>query len=827
MMGRNTLFCRPAVTGLFIAAALLVSLQSATAADPDLTRLSPYGAQRGQEVEVTFSGDRLEDAVEVISYEPGLEITDVVAPEDKKGKTVTAKIKVKEDSPLGAHRLRIRTKTGLTKIASFFVGNFPVVDEKEPNTDFSTPNPIQLNQTVHGRIDNEDVDYFVVPAKKGQRLTAEVEGLRMGTYFLGANFFDPYVAILNEARFELAACDDHALTYQDGFASVIVPEDGNYIIEVRDASYGGHSASLYRLHVGDYVRPTATVPAGGQPGETVNVTFYGDVTGPFQQQITLPTEKQLDFGIFAGQGAAMSPTPNRFWLSSLPNIIEKEPNEDRNQATEISIPSAANGIVLSDEDTDYFKMTMKKDQEVDIDVIARRVRSAIDSVIDVYDEKGRRLAGDDDRKRPDSWVRFKAPADGNYFFRVRDQLNNGGADFHYRVEVTPVSPAMEITTNEEQRYVQPDVELPQGSRTAMLLSVKRENFGGAVQFIAENLPAGVRIESPENWASSGVVPLMFHAEENVELGNQFARIIGQWTHPSNKDLVVTAPVEQHHMKIRGRNQNDYVWAERLDAIPVVTTEKVPFDIQIVQPKVPLVRGGQMQLKVVATRAEGFDEEIRVQVLQNPPGVNSSRSVKIEKGQTEALIPMNASGNAPIQESAITVTGTARVGNGNISINTPFAMLNVAEKYMNLEFVSAATEQGAPVDLQVKVTNLTPFADKATVKLVGLPAKTSTVEKEITKDDAEIVFPITTDPASPVGETKNLFCQITVIENGEPIVHNIGSGRLRINKPAPVVVAKPKTEEKPVEKKPETPKPKVLSRLEQLRLQQEQIRAQAN
>ena len=32
--------------------------------------------------------------------------------------------------------------------------------------------------TVNGVVENEDVDYFAIEAKKGERITAELEGLR-------------------------------------------------------------------------------------------------------------------------------------------------------------------------------------------------------------------------------------------------------------------------------------------------------------------------------------------------------------------------------------------------------------------------------------------------------------------------------------------------------------------------------------------------------------------------------------------------------------------------------------------------------------------------
>ena len=68
------------------------------------------------------------------------------------------------------------------------------VEEVEPNNDFAKPQSIAMNVTVNGVADNEDIDYYAVEAKKGDRITAEVEGIR-----LGLTLFDPYVAILDSS----------------------------------------------------------------------------------------------------------------------------------------------------------------------------------------------------------------------------------------------------------------------------------------------------------------------------------------------------------------------------------------------------------------------------------------------------------------------------------------------------------------------------------------------------------------------------------------------------------------------------------------------------
>ena len=56
-------------------------------------------------------------------------------------------------------------------------------------------------------------------------------------------------------------------------------------------------------------------------------------------------------------------------------------------------------------------------------------------------------------------------------------------------------------------------------------------------------------------------------------------------------------------------------------------------------------------------------------------------------------------------------------------------------------------------------------------------------QEITKDTTDLVFHIKTDN-SPAGKHKTLFCQVVVMANGEPIVHNLGTGALRIDVPLP-------------------------------------------
>ncbi|MGE3780607.1 MAG: PPC domain-containing protein, partial [Pirellulaceae bacterium] len=334
------------------------------AVEPSVSALVPYGVRRGGETEVVFRGARLGDAEQLLFYEPGIETKKIEKVDDNACK---ATLLVGPDCPLGVKGVRVRTATGISNLMLLSVGALPVVEEKEPNNEFSTPQPIEMNYTVHGLVQNEDVDYFVVEARKGERLTAEIEGVR-----LGMTFFDPYLAILNTERFELSRSDDAALCRQDGVCSILVPQDGKYIIEVRETSYGGNGASNYRLHVGSFPRPTAVMPAGGRPGETVEFTYLGDPTGPFSEKVTLPSQvASPEFELFAQDAKGMAPSPNLVRVVDLPNFIEAEPNDAAAQATAASGPGALNGVIQQPGDVDLYKISAKKGEQYDVRVHAR------------------------------------------------------------------------------------------------------------------------------------------------------------------------------------------------------------------------------------------------------------------------------------------------------------------------------------------------------------------------------------------------------------------------------------------------------------------------
>lgn len=800
---------------LVASATLLISLcllNPSHAMDPALGAITPVGIQRGVETEVIINGARLTDAEQLLFYTPGFQVKKLEVVNDN---TVKVLVAVAADCTPGIHALRVKTATGISDLKTFTVGILPQVTEKEPNSNFTEPQPIAQNVTVLGVVENEDVDHFVIEAKKGERITAELEGLR-----LGYTFFDPYVAILNSDRFEISRSDDNALLSQDCLCQVIAPEDGKYIIQVRESSFGGDGNCKYRLHVGNFPRPRAALPAGGKPGESIEVTWLGDVGGPFKSTVVLPT-KLGEASVLAQDAVGLAPSPNVFRVADLPSALESEPNNEIAKASAGSSPGAMHGVIDVPGDVDYFKFTAKKDEQYDVRCYARGgLRSPLDSVVTILNAQGAGIVGNDDTAGPDSYMRFGVPADGDYYVVTTDHLKAGGPEYAYRLEINRVAAALTMALPERQQYVPVTLAVPRGNRMAVMVQAQRANFGGDLNVQYQNMPAGMTVESVPLGANLTDVPVLFSATADAASAGALIDIFGT---PVDPNLKLDGHLSQRMMLVRGQNNID-VWGHTADRMAAAITKEIPYAIEIVEPKAPIVRNGQLNLKVVAKRAADFTAPISVFFLYHPPGVASNGSISIAEGQTEALIPVTANGGAAIGDWKIAVIGRAGYGNGAVECSSQLATLKISDMYVNLAFQKAAVEQGKPVDFVVNVEKKIDFEGNAKIELLGLPAGVTSAPLEFNKDAKELVFKLNVDKTTRPGKY-GLLCQVTPQVAGEPVVHVIGSGELRVDEPLPpkpaaaaapapmpAAAAPPPAAEKPPEKR--------LTRLEQLRLDKE-------
>jgi len=723
---------------------------------------------------VTITGDHLEDAQGLLIYTPGIQVLSMTAVDAGKAK---AWLRVAANSPLGEHEVRLWTASGVSELMPLYVGQFPNVACSGSNHTVARAQPVPLNCTVNGVIHDEEIDYYSVQARRGDRVTAEVEGMR-----LGRDMFDPWAAILDASGRQLAANDDNALLLQDPLVSIIAPADGVYVVSLRESTWGGSPQSYYRLHIGAYPQPVAVYPPGGQVGQSLPVTFLGDLNGPIATRVQLPPFVEDPYSVSVSNHGLFAPFPLPMRVSPFPNVLQQDPNYDLAHATAGAAPPVAfNGIVHNAHEADYYRFHASKGAALDITVYARQLRSPIDTVIDLWDAKGKHIASNDDTNGPDSYLRFNVPADGDYVVSLRDQLYRGGPDFVYRIEVTPVAPDVsftmpEIVRNSQERQT---IVVPRGNRYATMLRVKRESFDGDFRLNLPGLPAGVTLIS--GTMAGETIPVIFQAMPDAAVSATLTDVLAQPADPSQH---IGSGYAQTVELVHGA-PNDFAYLKaNISRLAVAVAEEAPFRIDLVPPVVPILQNGQSSLKVTATRKPGFTGPINVSMLYNPPGVSSQSVVTIPANQDSVDLPINASNDARAKTWEVAAIASGDAGQGAVWVSSDFVPLQVSAPFIAGHLDRANTVQGDPVTITCHLDQNIAFDGTATVRLMGLPAKVTAPDVLVTSGDTQAVFNVTTDPTSPPGQHKDLFCQVTVQKAGVQMVANTANGGVLRIDPAP-------------------------------------------
>jgi len=180
-------------------------------------------------------------------------------------------------------------------------------------------------------------------------------------------------------------------------------------------------------------------PAGAQGGGTVEVTATGtferwpvkawadakgiDIKpGKSSGKLTITVAKDVEPGIcwirlYDEQGAsALRP----FFVGMLPEVLEKEPNDDPKKPQVLAASSVVvNGRLDKANEVDTFAVKLSKGQTLVASLEANRtLRSPMDGVLQILSADGFVLERNDDYHGFDPQIAFTAPKDGTYMARV-------------------------------------------------------------------------------------------------------------------------------------------------------------------------------------------------------------------------------------------------------------------------------------------------------------------------------------------------------------------------------------------------------------------------
>lgn len=767
-----------------------------------LNPISPPGGQRGTDVNVYLRDDNISSFQEFLTYQPGLELIDL-KPNEKDKKAATATLRIAPDAALGEHLFRIRTSHDVSYVRTFWVGPFPCIAEKKDEESQAIP----LNSTVQGIVDKEDEDTFIVSMKKGQRLSAEAEAMRLGRIL-----FDARLSIKDPTGKEIAINDDSALLKTDPYLSIIAAQDGDYAISIREAAWEGGGQSRYRLHIGTFPRPTAVFPPGGKPGETITFTFLGDPAGSFTQTATLPKDTDGKFSLYPVLNGQTAPSPIPVIVSPLEHTNQSGENSSRDTTHQFSSTvSAVDGILDGEKPERWFRFSAKKGENLEIHAIARSLNSPLDPVIHIRDAKGKNIVRvDDNGKFPDSLAKWSAPADGEYLIQLYDQLRRTGDDFTFRLEITHRQPRLSASLPTAERNDSQKAKffpIPQGNRYAALIQLKRENNGSTIKFLTENLPQGVRMTAPRDVPKSiNSFPVIFEADPGAPL----AATLQPFTiRAVDSDLTGALSDTINLIEI---NNVGVFHSVSLDRIPLAVTSPAPFSIELLAPKNPIVANGTKMLKMRVNRRDGFKNKITTRFLWSPPGISCPASTEIAPDKSEAEYEINASADAPEGKWQVCVVAEADTPTGRRIVSSQLVTLDVAAPFVSATLDLASARVGQPSAMLAKIEHNRDFQGTATAELLALPHGVTSKPVNFNAGTEEITFPLTVAPDAKTGKSTSILCKILIPGNDGKILHLTAQGStLRVDAAPKNAPQKPKQEQ--VAQKP-TDKP--LSRLEQLR-----------
>ena len=408
---------------------------------------------------------------------------------------VLVDIQIEPDAQPGNRELRLLTPRGLTNPVCFQVGTVQEIAEEEPN-DPPMLEPLLYDVPVlfNGQIMPGDADRFRFRARRGESLVIEVQARQLIPYMPDAvpGWFQAVMTLYDSNGKELVYADDYRFS-PDPVIFYNVPEDGEYIIEIRDAIYRGREDFVYRLYIGEKPFITHIFPMGGKAGIETSVSVSGlNIPGKRMLLDTSPDGEFIRKAVLSDKNGQSNTV--LYGVDNLPEYFESEPNDSINKAEKISLPQTVNGRIEKPGDMDVFRFQCSAGCEIVGEVYGRRLGSPIDSLLRLTDGSGRVLAWNDDNEdrgsglnthHADSYVSFKVPDDGAYFFHLSDVQGHGGDEYAYRLRISLRRPDFDL------RVTPSAINLPVACTVPIdVFVLRRDGFDGEIELSLKDAPEG-------------------------------------------------------------------------------------------------------------------------------------------------------------------------------------------------------------------------------------------------------------------------------------------------------------------------------------------------
>lgn len=426
----------------------------------------------------------------------------------------------------------------------------------------------------------------------------------------------------------------------------------------------------------------------------------------WQSQLSIAADAPLgpvQWRVTCGWGGTQ---PRPFLVGDLPEFIETEPNSDAQHAERVILPVVVNGQIAGERDVDFYRFAAHEGEVVVCDVLARRIDSPLDAVVEVRDAQGRRMALQQLWVGGDPVLAFSAPASGDYVLNIANLGHRGGPEYVYRMTLS-AAPYVPFAFPQRGRAgTRRPVELfalSGGDRFRAwketvsfptLLGSVRLEAGGADEVIADegnsadtalslNLPASVSGRFPragaEHWFRFTVkkgepytltcrpYPPASAARPVVALEDEAGKVVGQASGADSADrlcqLAWKAPADGiYHLRVRdlqhsARGGSEFLY--RLSFGPA----RPDFSLGIAADYVNVLQGGKAELDVTVRRSGGFTGPVDLVVSGLPAGI-TAEPARVAEGQTLVKLVLTTKDDTRPVNAQLRVVGRAVLA-GNI------------------------------------------------------------------------------------------------------------------------------------------------------------------
>ncbi|MGH7194413.1 MAG: hypothetical protein ACREJM_12910, partial [Candidatus Saccharimonadales bacterium] len=416
-------------------------------------------------------------------------------------------------TPPGIYQLRLATAGGISAPLTVGVDALAEMPFAAEVADL----PVALSGALQG----SNVLRTSFTGTKGQRIVAEVEGRRLGVEL------NPVVHLLDSRGVQLAWAQPTSALAGDARLTAELPADGRYTVELHDALYRGPGPGNFRLKIGAFHFADRVFPLAVRRGTAPPLEFVSS---------NLPAGMKAEATDAPATGPFAAPWPAAELLSGgRPRLIYSEHDEltetppaADGPPQKLAVPMAVSGRIGASSEEDRYQVAASPGQALRIELLAARAGSPLDGVLSIRNMQGAELASSDDQpSTSDPGLDFTVPAGADSLVLViKDLEGRGGADYVYRLSVTPQgTPDFGLTLFADREA------LPRQGVTVLRLRAERRGYNGPIKLTFAGLPGGVRVTGDEIPAGATDTLLTF------ETGDQqpapvIANVIGESTEPN-------------------------------------------------------------------------------------------------------------------------------------------------------------------------------------------------------------------------------------------------------------------------------------------------------